>query len=211
VAKLVNGGGLYTFEDRHERSKLGNVDHILQLFDTHTSRADAVSSFLREGLEQCEAVVAVMTPANWEYTSKRLRSRGVRVDDAVAAGQLTILDAAETLKKLSRNGIPDRERFDATIGTLARRLRSGGRTLRAYGEMVDLLAGEGDYRGAQQLEGLWNELREREPFTLFCGYSAVNFGDPRTSTALRHICRSHSRVRSNPLDALGAYLLQSSA
>jgi hypothetical protein len=39
----------------------------------------------------------------------------------------------------------------------------------------------------------------------------VNFGDPRTADALRHICRAHSRVRSNPLDALGAYLLQSSA
>ena len=187
------------------------MDHILQLFDTHTSRADAVSHFLCEGLERREAVVAVMTPENWLHTVKRLRNRGVHVDDAVAAGQLTVLDAAETLRKLSRNGIPDRDRFDATIGTLARRLRAGGTPLRAYGEMVDLLAGQADYRGARQLEDLWNELREREPFTLFCGYSAVNFGDPRTADSLRRICRTHSRVRSNPLDPLGSYLLQASA
>jgi hypothetical protein len=184
------------------------VDHILQLFDTQASRADAVSSFLREGLVRCEAVVAVMTPANWERTAQGLEARGVHVDEAIAAGQITVLDAADTLHKLSRNGIPDRERFEATVGTLVRRLRAGGAPLRASGEMVDLLASEGDFRGAQRLEGLWNELREHEPFTLFCGYSAANFGDPETAGALRQICRTHSRVRANPLDPLGAYLLQ---
>jgi hypothetical protein len=62
-----------------------------------------------------------------------------------------------------------------------------------------------------QLESLFDELRAREPFTLFCGFSAVHFGDPRTADALRRVCRAHSRVRANPFDPLGAYLLQTTA
>lgn len=152
-----------------------------------------------------------MSRTNWDQTAQRLRAGGVKVEDVQADGRLTLLDAADTLKRLLRNGIPDGDRFDATIGTLVRRLGAGGTHVRAYGEMVDLLATEGDFRGAQQLEALWNELRERESFTLFCGYSAVNFGDPRTAEALRHICRAHSRVHATSGDPLGSYLLHASA
>ena len=75
-------------------------------------------------------------------------------------------------------------------------------------EIVDLLAVQGNFAGAQLLENLWNELHARMPFTLFCGYSSENFGDPLTAGSLRSICRSHSHVRSNPNDLLGSFLLR---
>jgi hypothetical protein len=45
------------------------------------------------------------------------------------------------------------------------------------------------------------------PFTLFCGYSAVHFGDPRSAAALQAICRAHTHVRASSDDDLGAFLM----
>jgi hypothetical protein len=63
---------------------------------------------------------------------------------------------------------------------------------------VELLAEEGNFRGAQRLETLWNELAERCSFTLLCGYCAAHFVTPGAGAALQEICRSHSRSRPMP-------------
>jgi hypothetical protein len=55
---------------------------------------------------------------------------------------------------------------------------------------------------------LWNDLRARTPFTLFCGYSSEHFGDPLTAGSLRSICRSHCHAISHPNDILGSFLLR---
>jgi hypothetical protein len=187
------------------------VDHILQLFDGCVSLADGVASFLHEGLVRDEVVVAVMSHSNWQQTTRRLRTRGVNIDTAIGDAPITLFDSADALRKVLRNGIPDRDRFNATMGTLVHRVRGSGRPVRVYGDMVDLLAAQGDFRSAERLEALWNELREHVSFTLLCGYSAVNFGDPCTADALRQLCRAHTRVRTNPLDPLSAHLLRSGA
>lgn len=98
------------------------------------------------------------------------------------------------------------ECFDRTIGDLVRRL-SPGAPLRIYGEMVDLLAAQGDFRGAHAIELLWNHLAAECSFTLLCGYSAVHFGHPRSSTALELICRAHTRVDTGPADHLTGFLV----
>jgi hypothetical protein len=184
------------------------TEHIVQLFDDQQSLAHAVAAFLRDGLSAGDTHLVVMAPARFQATARRLRRLGVDVEEAIKAGRLTFRDAATTLKQLIRNGRPDPALFDATAGTLVRQLRPRRGRLRIYGEMVDLLAAEGDFEAAEQLEELWNDLGERESFTLLCGYSSVNFGDPRTGDALRLICRSHSHVRSSPRDLLGSYLVK---
>ena len=97
------------------------VDHMLQLFDSRASRADAVAAFVREGLMRGEVSVVVMSRPHWDRTASRLAVYGIDVDDAIDTGRLTVMDAHDTLKKLSRGGVPDRNRFDATVGTLMRR------------------------------------------------------------------------------------------
>lgn len=89
-----------------------------------------------------------------------------------------------------------------------RRLAARGRPLRVFGEIVDLLADQGDFTSAQQLEDLWNALGESESFELLCGYSAVHFGDPQNADALRGICPSHFQVRSSPPDVLASFLVE---
>jgi hypothetical protein len=90
---------------------------------------------------------------------------------------------------------------------LIRQLSANGKPLRIYGEMVNVLAAQGEYQAAHQLEELWNDLGRRNRFTLFCGYAASHFGDPRTAEALHGICDTHSQVLSSPQDVLGSFLL----
>jgi hypothetical protein len=88
---------------------------------------------------------------------------------------------------------------------VARLAESPGR-LHIYGEMVDVLAETGNYRGAHRLEELWNGLASRVPFDLFCGYTSGHFGDHRAALALRAICEAHSHVHADPSDELGTFL-----
>jgi hypothetical protein len=131
----------------------------------------------------------------------------IGAEEARRSDQLVWRDAAETMAAFWTRGRADQALFDASVGMLVQRMASKGRPLRIYGEMVDLLAVDGDLWGASALEGLWNELGQRVRFTLLCGYSAAAFGDPRSAAALRAICVSHSQVLSDPRDQLGSFLV----
>lgn len=189
---------------------LAIAGHACQFFDNRDSLALTVAGYLGEGLEAHARVLAVMCPDSWDSTARYLRRQGFDAGVACASGQLTVLDAAATLATFRRGGNVDRNLFEESAGALVRDLAGDRRQLRVYGEMVDILAAEGDFRGALSLEALWNDLSARVRFSLFCGYSAVNFGNPKASDALRRTCRAHSRVRTNPRDVLANFLLQAS-
>jgi hypothetical protein len=149
-----------------------------------------------------------MDEQRWYAVAMRLSSLGAPIDEALASGQLTVRDAVKTLKLFMREGRPNPDLFEEMIGGLVRERTARGAPLRVYGEMVNVLAAHGDYRAAEELEDLWNDLGRRSSFRLFCGYGSAHFGDPRSASALRRICSSHSHVLSSPQDVLGAFLLR---
>ena len=184
------------------------TEHIVQLFDTVDSLANVVSAFLNDGWTAGDHLLVVARPAHWTRAADRLERRGCPVAQAIRDGRLTVLDAATTLARITRNGSVDRQLFVDQIGSLIGRLvAESSASVRIYGEMVELLAEEGDLRGAQQLEELWNDLSERQSFTLLCGYSAAHFTDSRAKPALHAICGAHSRVQTNTSDMLGNWLV----
>jgi hypothetical protein len=185
--------------------------HSCQLFDGSDTTASAVAGYFRDGLAQGETLLGVMRPETWSSTVQCLRKLDVDALALLTSGQLTVLDAAATLAAFRRGGNVDRQLFDDSVAVLVRSLGVEGRRLRVYGEMVDILAAEGDYRSALRLEEFWNDLRSSERFILFCGYSAVNFGSPAAADALQQTCRAHTHVRTNPRDVLAAFLLQASS
>jgi hypothetical protein len=184
-------------------------DHILQLFDTPDSLANVVSAFLNEGWEAGEHLLVVAKPRHWNRIADRLQRRGCTEAEAIEQGRLTVLDAQPTLAAFMRGQVVDADRFRATIGALVARLahRSTNAGLRIYGELVELLAEEGNVDGARQVELLWNELRQQHRFTLLCGYSAAHFAGLGMAPALRAICDCHNRVQRNASDLLGSWLL----
>jgi hypothetical protein len=181
--------------------------HIVQLFDTQESLANAVSAFLNEGWQRGEHLLVAAKPAHWARTSERLEQRGCPVAKGIKDGGLIVLDAATTLAKITRFGVADRQLFLDHIGALVGRLVAESKGVRIYGEMVELLAEEGDLHGAQLLERLWNELSERQPFTLLCGYNAAHFADTNALPALHAICGAHTRVQQHTSDVLGNWLI----
>ncbi len=181
-------------------------EHWVQLFDTEASLADAVARFLRDGWQSGESLIAIVRDRHRPLIAARLLALGVAPQQLVETGQLEFSSAESALASLMRQGRPDPDRFEALVGGRVRERAGHGPGLRVYGEIVDLLADENDLASAQTLEALWNDLGQETAFTLFCGYSAVNFGDPATRPSLLAICRAHSEVRSNPRDPLGAFL-----
>lgn len=183
--------------------------HLVQLFDSRDSLADTVADFVAQGLQGGEAVLIVAVPAHWNAIAVRLDALGLSAERFRASGRITTVDARELLDRCMSDGLPQRGLFHQSVGSLVRDLGSRGTGVRIYGEMVNLLAEEGDFPAARQLEDLWNELGEEQSFTLLCGYSAVHFGDPRSAAALHSICGAHSHVRAHVRDILGNFLVDS--
>lgn len=187
-------------------NSLCTSEHHVQLFDTSKSLAETVAAFLMAGFHRGEPLLIVATPEHRELLSRKLTEAGLNLHEATAANRLVALDAAQTLEKFMRQDMPSAIAFDEVIGTLVARLSNGHRVC-IYGEMVDVLAARGNYKGVQRLEELWNMLGRRESCTLFCGYASGHFGDPKTAKALAHICASHSHLHRKADDLLAEYLL----
>jgi hypothetical protein len=182
-------------------------EHHVQLFDSSKSLVETVSEFLAAGFHRGEPLLIVATPPHRELLSRGLESAGVSVHNAMLANRIVMADAAQTLDKFLRRDVPSPIAFDEVIGGLLARL-ADGRRLCIYGEMVDVLAARGNYKGAQLLEELWNSLAERESFTLLCGYASGHFGDPRTAKHLGEICAAHHHLQRKPGDLLASFLLE---
>ena len=194
-----------------ERVGRGQIatEHIVQFFDGDESRAECVAAFIAEGFLAGEPVIVVARPQNWTNIFEQLEDRGIPVTDAVADGRIVVKDAAETLRRICRNGSPDAAAFDPIAKSVAAMAQRANRRVRAYGEMVDMLAQRGELVEAIALEALWNRLGEHVPLLLLCGYSAAHFVAASTHRALREICSAHSDVHRHAQDPLASWLLNS--
>jgi len=194
-----------TVRDRVDRRAPAS-DHIVQFFDSDESRADSVAAFLSEGLRQGEPLIVIARPANWSAIMERLQDEGIPARDLLAQGTLVVKDALDTLRRLTRTGSLDPEVFDAVITRPVKAMAGHGR-VRAYGEMVDLLAQRTEFAEAIALEELWNGLAARVPLYLMCGYCAAHFVSSNTHRAMRQICGAHDEVHRSGDDPLATWLL----
>jgi hypothetical protein len=192
-----------------ERVVRGSVssEHIVQFFDSDESRAESVAEFIADGYRRAEPVIVVVTPARWAGAVKRLEAIGIPVSRATRDGRIVVKDCVETLDRVSRDSSPDSRAFEATVGRVVAGLPRGSGRVRAYGEMVDLLAQRGDLADAIKLETFWNGLAERIPLFLLCGYAAAHFVATATHRALRDICSAHSGVHRHAQDSLADWVL----
>ena len=182
-------------------------EHHLQLFDSSKSLAETVAAYLMAGFNRGEPLLVAATPEHRELLTMKLEAAGLNVRNAMISSRLTMLDAAQTLDKFMRQDTPNAVAFDEVVGTLVGRIANGRRVC-IYGEMVDVLAARGNFKGAYQLEQLWNDLGRRECYTLFCGYASGHFGDPKTAKALHDIYDAHSQLHRKKDDLLAEYLLE---
>jgi signal transduction histidine kinase len=168
--------------------------HAVQFYDSDDFLAGVVSEYVARGLAGGEPAVIIATDAHRRAFSEGLASRGIDVDAVCTAGELTLLDARETLGKFMAGALPDRERFLTTIGGLLENISRGDRRPRAYGEMVDLLWRDGNPEAAIALEEHWNDLAAFYTFSLLCAYPMGNFSNEAQAADFERVCRSHGHV-----------------
>jgi signal transduction histidine kinase len=181
--------------------------HSVQFYDDDTFLSPAIATFVAEGLRVGQPVIVLATADHANLIAASLQDHGYTFDSVRASGELLYIDAAEALSLFMRDGVPDSELFDATLGRLvADRVQTHpGTGVRAYGEMVDVLWREGNGEGALAVEELWNRLAEQHAFALLCAYCIGNFYKVSDAEYFDRICAAHQHVipteRFTALDA----------
>lgn len=112
--------------------EISPCEHLVQIYEDGGVFLDALEGFVAGGLRVGDGVITIAT-------SERLMALGVDLDAARARDQYISVDAEETLVKFMVNGWPDEVLFTRTVNELLARARSGGRRVRAFGEMVALM------------------------------------------------------------------------
>lgn len=175
-------------------SKLAAVpqsSHHVQFYDSPGFLAAQVAEFLRDSLSSGGTSVLVARPDHVTCIEQDLRTRGIDVEGLRASGRLVVRDAAEMLATFMVDGMPDRDRFRATIEAV---LAAATEPLHVYGEMVDVLSEHKQSAAMIELEALWNDLARDRTFSLLCGYQLNAFADERERGHFVAVCAHHDTV-----------------
>lgn len=167
--------------------------HGVQFYEDPDALCRIVGNFVGEGFELGGLALVIATPDHAAKIDDCLRARGIDVDDLKQERRLVTLDARETLQLFMVDGMPNPGAFRWVVGSALKSVRVGREhcTIRAYGEMVDLLWKDGMEAAAIRLETLWNQLAATHDFKLLCGYSMGNF---YKGAAIEEIHGQHSHL-----------------
>ena len=168
--------------------------HDVQFYDDENDLAASVASFLAEGIKSAQPAIVIATPGHSRIFREALRQRAVEAD-SLGPNDMVWLDAHDTLSGFMEGGHPNRELFEATVGNVFEKVTASRRyvTVRAYGEMVNILWRDGKSQAAIELEELWNGLASRYAFALLCAY-CTKVLNPADLTGIEQICAVHSQV-----------------
>lgn len=170
--------------------------HIVQLYQDADFYGEAISHFAAEGLVRGESIILVATRPNWVNISGRLKSKGFDLPTLFDRGQLTLLDATETLPKFMATGIPDGNIFKPLAQQTIEKARRGGTfpRVRWWGEMVNVLYVDGNGQGSTRLEEYFDQVAHEETISIFCSFLMDKYDPCIYDEAFGNICRTHGHV-----------------
>jgi hypothetical protein len=174
------------------------AEHAVQLYRDVSELARSVGAFLAAGFRDDEPAIVIATSGHWSVFAAELERRGLDAKALERKGLLTHADAEETLAAFMDGDSPSAERFEDVVGGIVDQTsaRFPDRTIRAFGEMVDVLWQRGQEQAAIALEELWNELAKTRSFALLCGYHLDVFQPDVQRKALPEVIRTHSHTRT---------------
>lgn len=173
--------------------KLPN-QHAVQFYTDDAELLKTVGKFLSDGLRAGQPAIVIVTPEHRAGVEHELEAQAIDVAAAKRLGDLVMLDAEETLATFMVDQAPVGALFRRTIGdVIDQTLRGRERTtVRAYGEMVNVLWQQGRTDAAIRLEVLWNNLAETHAFSLLCSYAVGNFF--KQTDGYQAVCDLHTHV-----------------
>lgn len=164
----------------------GGSDHMVQFYSDPEFLVEAVAHYIGCGLRQGEAAIIIARPEHSERFMRALKRE--------SSPALRLLDAETTLSSFMVNGMPEWTAFHRIIGGAIAELRLQYPTVRAYGEMVDILWQRGDQQAAIRLEEFWNEIRRLQTFSLLCAYGIDPLRDDLYGGGIESVCRCHTHL-----------------
>ncbi len=164
-------------------------DHIGHFYLTRREWRDFLVPFLQTGLQEGDKCVYVMSPGSgWAEVRGALEQRGVKVDEALAAGQLEVADGKESVDEM-RDALQDaiedvRARFHL--------LRWGGDMTWSLGKMPNSTR-------LMEWEAACNVI-EHPPAVFLCQYDLTQFRGNVVFDALKThpVCVIGKAIRHNP-------------
>ena len=173
----------------------GGHFHAVRFYEDDKSLCRIVSGFITEGLALEQPALVIATQPHIDAIVTNLTDASVNVEQLRKDGELLLIDARQTLASFMVNGRPDPDVFKASATRVLDQLGRGrAKTIRAYGEMVDVLWKDGMTAAAIKLEMLWNRLANTHDFSLLCGYAMGQFYKDAT---VDDVCRHHTHLVSD--------------
>src|SRR5271156_6492254 len=174
----------------------GPRDHVVQLYQDQDFLNRAVCRFAAAALANGEGVILVPTVKHWNAFRPRLIAEGIDVEAAQKHGQLTIVDADETLPRFMRDGMPDSPVFLGLAADVVARARGGSRyaKVRWWGEMGNILWERGDVAASMNLEDLFDQLAHQHDIAIFCSFLMDNFNGEIHTHILPRLGENHSHL-----------------
>jgi PAS domain S-box-containing protein/excisionase family DNA binding protein len=174
--------------------EMGPSEHLVQFYEADAVLVETVSEYIGAGLRAGEVTIAIITETHRADVEDRLRADGLDLASAHATGQYIPLNAAETLALIMSDGEPNPAHFEQVIATMVAQAAESGRPVRAFGEMVALLASAGNHAAAVRLEALWNGLRREHTFSLLCAYPVNVLSGTAFEAVFGDVCAEHTLV-----------------
>jgi MEDS: MEthanogen/methylotroph, DcmR Sensory domain len=167
--------------------------HGVRFYDSDKSLCRIVAQFIGEGLAVRQPALVIATAEHRRGILDELHARHFDIVRMHAAGDMVMLDARKLMSTFIVDGVPDPELFTANATRALARVNRGRKdvTVRAYGELVDLLWKDGFDAAAIQVEMMWNRLARSQAFSLLCGYSMGSF---YKDACVASICEEHTHV-----------------
>src|SRR5215831_14147485 len=130
--------------DARGKEKGGHF-HAVRFYDDDVSLCRIVAGFLREGLVLGQPALVFATKGHAQRIVAELRAKELDVTALIASNDLVIVDAVDVLTSFMVDGEPHSAKFFSATNAALNRVRRRRRhvTIRAYGEMVDVLWKEG--------------------------------------------------------------------
>lgn len=190
--------------------------HDVYFYESDSVLGKELGHHIGPALAGGDTTIVIATKPHCKELREALKLSGIDVKAAIKAEKYIERDATKALAQFMVGGVPDKSKFQNTIGELVGRaasLKATGKNLVLFGEMVALLWSEGRRDATVRLEELWNELGERYSYHLLCGYPTKAFERPEDKQLFFNICGEHCQVNKqqsqlNNADALNDLLAQ---
>jgi len=178
--------------------EIASVDHVLQIYENEGIFLDTLTGFVDSAIAANENAVVIATNAHLSALEFRLQSYGHNIEALILENKFIPVNADELLTEFVVDEMPDQALFMKTLDKLIGHATHNQRKFRAFGEMVAILWAKGNKNATLQLEELWNDLRGKTPFCLFCAYpkNIIDESSGTTNDSTAIICRAHSKLIS---------------